>query len=234
MAICSGILGRTPNSRIAPRTSPSRPLPAPWGHRERPRSWAGRPACGGGGSPPPRRTGPCRRAAPRAPSGARRRPAVPHRRSDLASATFRCHDRTHDHHPRRRTRLPGVPPLARRRPGLTDVAAGEVLRVDPATSTAEVVCRVEGHPVGLGFLPDGRRLVAVGATPEIVRRKPTEKWLGACRPLLVGHCDARTTCTSMRGTRPCRQLRRRECSAAASVPGRRRSRRARRDAACRC
>lgn len=53
----------------------------------------------------------------------------------------------------------------------TDVAAGEILRVDPATSTAEVVCRVEGHPAGLGFLPDGRLLVAVGATRQIVRQE---------------------------------------------------------------
>lgn len=55
---------------------------------------------------------------------------------------------------------------------LTDVAAGKVLRVDPMTGTAEEVCSVEGHPAGIGFLPDGRLLVAVGQTGHVLRREP--------------------------------------------------------------
>lgn len=52
---------------------------------------------------------------------------------------------------------------------LSDVAAGQVLRVDPATGSTTVVAFVPGHPAGLGFLPDGRPLVAVGDTGRLVR-----------------------------------------------------------------
>ncbi|MCW2761239.1 MAG: hypothetical protein JWR85_1440 [Marmoricola sp.] len=54
----------------------------------------------------------------------------------------------------------------------TDVAAGEVLRIDPATGSAVPVCAVPGHPAGIGFLPDGRLLVAVGQTKQLLRREP--------------------------------------------------------------
>ena len=71
----------------------------------------------------------------------------------------------------------------------TDVAAGEVLRVDPGTGTAEVVCRVDGHPAGIGFLPDGRFLVAVGETRRLLRLEADGE--------LVEHADLSGIATGM-------------------------------------
>ena len=100
---------------------------------------------------------------------------------------------------------------------LTDVAAGEVLRVDPSTGSAEVVCRVEGHPAGLGFLPDGRLLVAVGQTRQLLRLEPDgELWCTrTCRSWRPG-CS--TTCTSTRRAGLRGQLRRRERPPAPPFP----------------
>lgn len=42
----------------------------------------------------------------------------------------------------------------------SDIYRGVVLRLDPATGTVEQVVEVPGQPAGLGFLPDGRLLVA--------------------------------------------------------------------------
>ena len=58
---------------------------------------------------------------------------------------------------------------------ITDVAAGQVLRWTPGPEGAagiEVVCEVEGHPAGTGFLPDGRLLVAAGDRRQVLRREP--------------------------------------------------------------
>ena len=71
----------------------------------------------------------------------------------------------------------------------TDVAAGEVLRLDPASGAAEVVCRVEGHPAGIGFLPDGRLLVAVGTTRQLLRQEADGS--------LVVHADLSRLATGM-------------------------------------
>ncbi|NPC97805.1 gluconolaconase [Nocardioides sp. zg-DK7169] len=54
---------------------------------------------------------------------------------------------------------------------VTDVAAGQVLRWVPGADSAEVVCEVEGHPAGTGFLPDGRLLVAAGDRRQVLRRE---------------------------------------------------------------
>lgn len=42
----------------------------------------------------------------------------------------------------------------------SDIYRGVVLRLDPATGDLEQVTEVPGEPAGLGFLPDGRLLVA--------------------------------------------------------------------------
>jgi len=42
----------------------------------------------------------------------------------------------------------------------SDIYRGVVLRLDPATGDLEQVVEVPGEPAGLGFLPDGRLLVA--------------------------------------------------------------------------
>ncbi|WP_305093367.1 SMP-30/gluconolactonase/LRE family protein [Prescottella sp. R16] len=42
----------------------------------------------------------------------------------------------------------------------SDIHSGLVLRLDPATGDVEQVAEVPGNPAGLGFLPDGRLLVA--------------------------------------------------------------------------
>lgn len=50
---------------------------------------------------------------------------------------------------------------------VTDVAAGEIVRISEGRS--EVVCRVDEHPAGTGWLPDGRLLIAAGATRRLLR-----------------------------------------------------------------
>lgn len=54
----------------------------------------------------------------------------------------------------------------------SDIYAGRVYRVDIATRTAEVIVEYDGHPSGLGFLPDGRLLVADGGTRTVLRQEP--------------------------------------------------------------
>ena len=44
---------------------------------------------------------------------------------------------------------------------LVDSVARTLISVTPA-GTAEIACALEGMPAGLGFLPDGRLLVAGG------------------------------------------------------------------------
>jgi len=71
----------------------------------------------------------------------------------------------------------------------TDVAAGEIVRVDPVTGATELVSSVAGHPAGLGFLPDGRLLIAVGETRQLLRREPDGE--------LVVHADLSGLATGM-------------------------------------
>lgn len=71
----------------------------------------------------------------------------------------------------------------------TDVAAGEVLRLPVGTASPEVVCRVPGHPAGIGFLPDGRLLVAVGQTRQLLRLEADGE--------LVVHADLSEIATGM-------------------------------------
>lgn len=54
----------------------------------------------------------------------------------------------------------------------SDVYAGRVHRLDVATGASEVVAEVEGHPAGLGFLPDGSLLVAEGLSRRVLRVSP--------------------------------------------------------------
>ncbi|WP_241383431.1 SMP-30/gluconolactonase/LRE family protein [Rhodococcus sp. CH91] len=65
--------------------------------------------------------------------------------------------------------FPECPRVRAGRLWFSDVYAGEVLCLDPATGSAEVVARVEGHPAGLGFLPDGRLLIAAGVPRTVLR-----------------------------------------------------------------
>jgi sugar lactone lactonase YvrE len=67
---------------------------------------------------------------------------------------------------------------------LSDVFAKRVLAVDPAGG-AEVVCEVEGHPAGLGWLPDGRLLVVSMADRRLLRLEPEG---------LVEHADLSDVC----------------------------------------
>lgn len=52
----------------------------------------------------------------------------------------------------------------------SDVAAGEVVRLDLADGSSEVVMSGLSHNAGLGFLPNGDLLVAEGATRRVLRR----------------------------------------------------------------
>lgn len=54
----------------------------------------------------------------------------------------------------------------------SDIYRGVVLRLDPATGRLERVVEVPGHPAGLGFLPDGRLLVASGHERKLFRLEP--------------------------------------------------------------
>lgn len=53
----------------------------------------------------------------------------------------------------------------------SDIYAGRVVRLDLTTRAAEVVVEYDGHPSGLGFLPDGRLLIADGGTRAVLRRE---------------------------------------------------------------
>lgn|SRR5690606_5117862 len=53
----------------------------------------------------------------------------------------------------------------------SDIHAGQVVRLDIASGESEVVVEYDGHPSGLGFLPDGRLLVADGGTRRVLRRE---------------------------------------------------------------
>lgn len=52
----------------------------------------------------------------------------------------------------------------------SDVAAGEVLRLDLATGASEVVFSGGQHNAGIGFLPDGDLLIADGTSRRLLRR----------------------------------------------------------------
>lgn len=54
----------------------------------------------------------------------------------------------------------------------SDVYAGEVLRLDPDTGACEIAAALDTAPCGLGFLPDGRLLIASGHDRIIYRREP--------------------------------------------------------------
>jgi len=54
----------------------------------------------------------------------------------------------------------------------SDVAAGEVVRVDVATGAHEVVMSGLDHNAGIGFLPEGDLLVAEGAQRRLLRLRP--------------------------------------------------------------
>ncbi len=53
----------------------------------------------------------------------------------------------------------------------SDVHAGEVLRLDPDTGDRDVVAALGTAPSGLGFLPDGRLLIASGTDLTVRRRE---------------------------------------------------------------
>lgn len=69
----------------------------------------------------------------------------------------------------------------------SDIHAGQVVRLDLATGESEVVAEYDGHPSGLGFLPDGRLLIADGQTKRILRREPDGT--------LVEHADVSSVAT---------------------------------------
>lgn len=66
---------------------------------------------------------------------------------------------------------------------LADWGAGEVLTVD-ADGRTEVVARVDGLPICLDWLPDGRLLVVAGGAGRLLRREPDGT--------LVGYADLRS------------------------------------------
>ncbi|WP_045877720.1 SMP-30/gluconolactonase/LRE family protein [Pseudofrankia sp. DC12] len=55
---------------------------------------------------------------------------------------------------------------------VSDQYLGEVLAVDPRTGDAEVMARLDGHPAGLGWLPDGRLLVVSMIDRRLLRQEP--------------------------------------------------------------
>ncbi|EME15658.1 SMP-30/gluconolaconase/LRE domain protein [Rhodococcus triatomae BKS 15-14] len=55
----------------------------------------------------------------------------------------------------------------------SDHAAGTVLALDPADGTLNTVADVVGLPAGLGFLPDGRLLIASSHDHLVLRREHT-------------------------------------------------------------
>jgi hypothetical protein len=54
---------------------------------------------------------------------------------------------------------------------LSDIARRLVLAVDPSGQVAEI-CRVDGHPSGLGWRPDGRLLVVAMRDRQVLRLDP--------------------------------------------------------------
>ena len=54
----------------------------------------------------------------------------------------------------------------------SDTFAGEVLALDPISGTLNTVAEVAGLPAGLGFLPDGRLLIASMRDRLLLRREP--------------------------------------------------------------
>ncbi|QCQ93154.1 SMP-30/gluconolactonase/LRE family protein [Rhodococcus sp. SGAir0479] len=54
----------------------------------------------------------------------------------------------------------------------SDIYRGVVLRLDPATGVLDRVVEVPGRPAGLGFLPDGRLLVASVHERKLYRLEP--------------------------------------------------------------
>ena len=52
---------------------------------------------------------------------------------------------------------------------LADWTAGEIVAVDP-TGAGEVVERVDGLPISIDWLPDGRLLIVSGADGRLLRR----------------------------------------------------------------
>lgn len=54
----------------------------------------------------------------------------------------------------------------------SDVYAGQVVCLDVATGETEVMADYDGHPGGLGFLPDGRLLIADGGSRRVLCREP--------------------------------------------------------------
>ena len=69
---------------------------------------------------------------------------------------------------------------------VSDQYLGEVLAVDPLTGQAEVMAAFDGHPAGLGWLPDGRLLVASMRDRHLLRQEPTGE--------LVVHADLASFC----------------------------------------
>lgn len=67
---------------------------------------------------------------------------------------------------------------------LSDVFAKRVIAVD-LDGNAEVVCEVDGHPGGLGWLPDGRLVVVSMADRRVLRLEPEG---------LVEHADLSAVC----------------------------------------
>lgn len=63
----------------------------------------------------------------------------------------------------------------------SDVSAGEVLALDPVSGALNSVAEVAGWPAGLGFLPDGRLLIASRRDRLLLVREPDGR--------LVVHAD---------------------------------------------
>ncbi|MFD4294664.1 SMP-30/gluconolactonase/LRE family protein [Rhodococcus sp. NPDC058532] len=64
---------------------------------------------------------------------------------------------------------------------VADQGAGTVLALDPGTGALNTVAELPGHPAGLGFLPDGRLLIACGTDRLLLRREASGE--------LVVHAD---------------------------------------------
>ena len=69
---------------------------------------------------------------------------------------------------------------------VSDQYLGEVLAVDPETGNAEVMAKLDGHPAGLGWLPDGRLLIASMRDRQLLRQEPNGE--------LVVHADLAGFC----------------------------------------
>lgn len=71
---------------------------------------------------------------------------------------------------------------------LSDIFAKRVLAVEPDGS-AEVICEVEGHPSGLGWLPDGRLLVVSMLDKKLLRMESAGLVEHADLSLAPGACN---------------------------------------------